>query len=58
MRTHQQLRIRDGEEPDTVPALPATEARGGIRPDWDRARPGEELPQQPDPELHDPPADD
>ena len=32
-----------------------TESRGGVRPDWDRARPGEPLPQQDDPELHDPP---
>jgi hypothetical protein len=40
-----------------VPGRPATEARGGADPDWDRARPGEELPDSPDPELWDPPGD-
>jgi hypothetical protein len=47
---------RDEGDPEPVPALPATEARGGIRPDWDGAQAGGELPQLPDPELHDPPA--
>lgn len=42
--------------PEPEPAQPATEARGGLRPDWGSARPGEELGQLPDPELHDPPA--
>lgn len=30
------------------PAPPAVEQRGGDHPDWDRARPGEKLPQLPD----------
>jgi hypothetical protein len=55
MRTQQQDAIRRDGEPEPVPALPATEHRGGTRPDWDRARPGETLPELPDPELHDPP---
>lgn len=29
------------------PAAPAEESRGGERPDWDRARPGEPLPESP-----------
>jgi hypothetical protein len=37
---------------------PAVESRGGEHPDWARTRPGEELPQLPDPELHDPPVQD
>lgn len=28
---------------------PATEARGGERPDWERVRPGEVLPEREDP---------
>jgi hypothetical protein len=53
----QQHDIRNGSDPDPVPPLPATEARGGTDPDWDRAQPGEELPAKPEPELWDPPAD-
>lgn len=43
--------------PEPEPAVPATEARGGTSPDWQRARPGEELPAKPEPELWDPPGD-
>jgi hypothetical protein len=39
------------------PGAPAEESRGGADPDWDRARPGEVLPEKDDPELWDPPAD-
>jgi hypothetical protein len=48
--------VRDGlfevrlETPD-----PDVERRGGERPDWDRARPGEELPEIPG---YDPPHED
>jgi hypothetical protein len=31
------------------PAVPATEKRGGEKPDWLRARPGQELPEREDP---------
>jgi hypothetical protein len=54
MRAHH-CRTSYSGEPEPAPPLPATEARGGIRPDWDRAMPGEELPPLPEPELHDPP---
>jgi hypothetical protein len=37
--------------------LPAEERRGGTDPDWDRTRPGEELPDKEAPELWDPPQD-
>jgi hypothetical protein len=57
MRQEQADVRRLAGEPEPVPALPATEARGGTDPDWDRARPGEELPAKPGPELYDPPAD-
>lgn len=52
----QQYLIRNSEDPEPAPVQPATENRGGTRPDWGRARPGETLPEKPDPELHDPPA--
>lgn len=32
---------------------PAEEQRGGADPDWDKARPGEELPVKPEPETWD-----
>jgi hypothetical protein len=35
--------VADGNEP----GRPATEKRGGEAPDWDHARPGEELPERP-----------
>ena len=33
---------------DEAPALPAAESRGGERPDWERARPGQPLPELPE----------
>ena len=48
----QQEQETAGREPGEV-----TESRGGIRPDWQAARPGGELPELPEPELHDPPED-
>jgi hypothetical protein len=44
-----------GKDTDTTkagpvtPAAPATEARGGRAVDWDAVRPGEPLPERPDP---------
>jgi hypothetical protein len=52
----QQRDVRQEAEPEA--AQPATESRGGTAPDWTRARPGEELPARPDPELWDPADDD
>ena len=43
---------------ETPEAVPAEERRGGEDPDWDRARPGQELPRKPAPELWDPPERD
>jgi hypothetical protein len=50
-----QVRVRQEAEP--VPPLPPAETRGGTDPDWDRAKPGEALPEKPEPELHDPPGE-
>jgi hypothetical protein len=37
--------IWDAEE--VTPEVPETETRGGEAPDWDRARPGQPLPEKP-----------
>lgn len=41
----------DGEDIGT----PAAESRGGEHPDWERAKPGQELPELPVPQIELPP---
>lgn len=42
-----------GEHGLVLRIIPAEERRGGADPDWDRAKPGEELPVKPEPETWD-----